>query len=82
MLVLYLMLFLMFHITGVVWADGGHHDHQQAPQLAGRTATSVSFEKDRVLVTFGPVDVPSGHDGEMAASFPKHVFILSAPVWR
>jgi hypothetical protein len=27
-------------------------------------------------VTFGPVDLPSGHDGELAASLPKHVFGL------
>lgn len=71
-----LVLFLILGVAGTVSADGSHHDHQKVPQLAGRTTTSVSFESNRVTVTFGPVDLPSGHDGELAASLPKHIFTV------
>lgn len=71
-----LVLFLILGIAGTVSADGSHHDHQKVPQLAGRTTTSVSFGNDRVTITFGPVNLPSGHDGELAASLPKHIFTV------
>ncbi len=70
-----LVLFFLFTITNTVSADGAHHDHH-APQLASRTTTNVSWESDRVTITFGPVDLPSGHDGELAASLPKHSFTV------
>jgi hypothetical protein len=38
--------------------------------------TTVTYEGNRVTVTFGPVDLPSEHDGKLAASLPKHVFEL------
>lgn len=76
MLAFSLVLLLMLSITDTGSADGGHHDHQVAPQLAGRTTTSVSWESNRVTITFGPTDLPSGHDGELAASLPKHVFTV------
>lgn len=74
MLVFSLVLFLLLTVTGAVSA-GGAHDHH-VPQLSGRTTTSVSFENDRVTITFGPIDLPSGHDGELAASLPKHIFTV------
>jgi hypothetical protein len=76
MLVFHFALFFMLSITGTVLADGGHHDHQSVPQLASRTTTNVSFENNRVTISFGPVDLPSGHDGELAASLPKHYFTV------
>lgn len=74
MLVFSLVLSLLLTVTGAVSA-GGAHDHH-VPQLASRTTTSVSFENDRVTITFGPIDLPSGHDGELAASLPKYVFTV------
>ncbi len=74
MLVFPFVLFVMLTTTGTVSAGGGHDHH--APQLAGRTTTNVSFGKDRVTITFGPIDLPSGHDGELVASLPKHVFTV------
>jgi hypothetical protein len=74
MLVFPFVLFFMLTVTGTVSA-GGVHDHA-VPQLAGRTTTNVSFENNRVTITFGPVDLPSGHDGELAASLPKHYFTV------
>jgi hypothetical protein len=62
-------------IRGTASADGGH-DASPAAQLAGQTTTNVAFESDRVTITFGPVDLPSEHEGELAASLPKHMFTL------
>src|SRR6266545_5342295 len=61
-------------LTSDALADGGHM--HAVPQLSGQAATMVAYEGNRVTVTFGPVDLPSGHDGELAASLPKHVFKL------
>src|SRR4030065_1374749 len=60
---------------GQALADGTHSGHA-VPQLSGQAATTVTYEGNRVTVTFGPVDLPSGHDGELAASLPKHAFKL------
>jgi hypothetical protein len=70
-----LVLLLMAIIRGTASADGGH-DASPAAQLAGQTTTNVAFESDRVTITFGPVDLPSEHEGELAASLPKHMFTL------
>lgn len=61
--------------TGPALADGTHSGHE-VPQLLQQAKTTVTYEGDRVTVTFGPVDLPSSHDGELAASLPKHVFEL------
>ena len=61
--------------TGIALAGGTHSAHE-VPQLSGQATTTVTYEGNRVTVTFGPVDLPSGHDGELAASLPKHVFKL------
>ena len=55
------------------WASGGLHDHA-VPALSPAAPVSVDLEPDRVTITFGPVDLPTGHDGELAASLPPHVF--------
>ncbi len=55
---------------------GGTHSAHEVPQLLGQAKTTVTYEGNRVTVTFGPVDLPSGHDGELAASLPKHIFKL------
>jgi len=62
-------------LSGTALADGSHSGHV-VPTLSGQPATTVTYEGNRVTVTFGPVDLPSGHDGELAASLPKHVFKL------
>lgn len=66
---------LALALTSIALADGGHSMHA-VPQLLGQTKTIVTYEGNRVTVTFGPVDLPSGHDGELAASLPKHIFTL------
>jgi hypothetical protein len=58
-----------------VLADGGH-DHHAVPTLSKQTTTTVTFESNTVTLTFGPIDLPAGHDGDLAASMPKHNFQL------
>jgi len=60
------------------FASGGHdhHDSHAVPTLANQVTTKVTIENDLVTLTFGPIDLPSAHDGELAASMPKHVFQL------
>ncbi len=75
MVVLQLAVFLVLGMAGTAFADGGHSDHG-APQLSGQTTTTVTSRGNTVTLTFGPVDLPSAHDGELAASLPKHIFSL------
>ncbi|MGH7218754.1 MAG: hypothetical protein ACREI1_00300, partial [Nitrospiraceae bacterium] len=58
-----------------VLADGDH-DHHAVPTLSHQTTTTVTFEANTVTLTFGPIDLPAGHDGDLAASMPKHNFQL------
>ena len=58
-----------------VLADGGH-DHHAVPTLNNQTATTVTIQDNIVTLTFGPIDLPAAHDGDLAASMPKHNFQL------
>jgi hypothetical protein len=51
------------------------HNHA-VPTLQNQTTTKVTISGNTVTLTFGPIDLPSGHDGDLAASMPKHVFQL------
>lgn len=59
--------------AGLALADSGH-DHGAVPTLSNQTTTAVSIEEGRITLTFGPIDLPSAHEGELAASMPKHIF--------
>ncbi|MFO0773958.1 MAG: hypothetical protein U0172_04740 [Nitrospiraceae bacterium] len=74
MLRLCLTLIMLCFATPVL-ADGGH-THHAVPTLSGQTTTKVTIEGNTVTLTFGPIDLPSGHDGDLAASMPKHNFQL------
>jgi len=65
-------------LVGTALADGGHQHHAApaVPTLKNQVATRVSVTEDAVTITFGPVDLPSPHEGELAASLPKHIFQL------
>lgn len=56
-------------------ADGGHQ-HHAVPTLKNQTTTSVTITDNVITLTFGPIDLPTSHDGELAASMPKHHFQL------
>ena len=62
-------------MTGPVFAAGSH-DHHTVPTLEGQTTTTVTVQGNTVTLTFGPIDLPTAHDGDLAASMPKHVFEL------
>ena len=65
---------LMLACAGPSYASG-NHDHA-VPTLKGQAKTNVTIEGNKVTLTFGPIDLPAGHDGDLAASMPKHVFQL------
>src|ERR1051325_10303671 len=72
---------IMAALTIVLCANpawpSGNHDHQHTiPTLQNQTTTAVSINGNTVTLTFGPIDLPSSHDGELAASMPKHIFQL------
>ena len=62
-------------IGSPAFASGGH-DHHEVPTLKNQTATTVTIQDNVVTLTFGPIDLPAGHDGDLAASMPKHSFQL------
>src|SRR5438067_13870050 len=54
-------------------ADALPHVHPpDAPQA--KAVTKVSLEKNMLTLTFGPIDLPAGHSGELASSMPIHFF--------
>ncbi len=55
---------------------GGNHDHRGVPTLKNQGKTTVSVDGDTVTLTFGPIDLPVGHAGDLAASMPIHYFSL------
>lgn len=72
-LMMVLMITAVF--TGRALAEGTHGGHG-LPQRSDQAGTTVTYQGNSVTLTFGPVDLPSPHDGELAASIPKHVFEL------
>jgi len=64
-----------FGLTSFAYASGDH-DHHAIPTMPSRAATHLTIEHDTIALTFGPVDLPTGHDGDLAASMPKHIFQL------
>ena len=78
MLRVFVFLLVGVGMTAPVFASGGHdhHDQRAVPTLANQVTTRVIIENNKVTLTFGPIDLPSGHDGDLAASMPKHTFQL------
>ena len=71
---LVLALLVLWMSASPVLADSSH-DHA-VPTLANPGKTEVTIEGNRVTLTFGPLDLPAGHSGELAESMPKHFFEL------
>lgn len=59
-------------VSGIAYA---HTDHQTIPTLK-KNSTSVSVEPGKIVITFGPIDLPVHHSGDLAASIPKHFFTI------
>ena len=51
------------------------HSKHKVPTL-NKPMTSVTVNPDSITITFGPIDLPVGHSGDLAASMPKHFFTL------
>ena len=56
-------------------ASHGDHDGPQIPKL-NKATTRVTLEPETITITFGPIDLPVPHSGDLAASMPKHIFNL------
>ncbi|MEP6936380.1 MAG: hypothetical protein ABI988_20960, partial [Nitrospirota bacterium] len=76
---LFMLLTSLCLVTPVL-ADGGH-DHHAVPTLTNQTTTTVTLRDNTVTLTFGPIDLPAGHDGDLAASMPKHAFQLPTDMY-
>ena len=61
-----LTLFASICLVTPILADGGH-DHHAVPTLKNQTATTVTIQDNTVTLTFGPIDLPASHDGDLAA---------------
>jgi len=71
---------LTLFAAGPALADGGHHQHG-TPTLKGQAKTTVTVTDKTVTVTFGPIDLPVPHSGDLAASMPRHIFELPEDVY-
>jgi hypothetical protein len=67
-----LMVTTILLIASPVMADGGHSGH--APIATAKGTTKVTLEDNKLVLTFGPLDLPAGHSGELASSLPLHFF--------
>jgi hypothetical protein len=66
---------MLLGMAGAVHADSGH-DHHAIPTMPSHGETKISIDDQTVILTFGPIDLPTSHDGDLAASMPKKVFQL------
>ena len=66
---------ILLGLTSAVYAEGGHA-HHAIPTMPSTGDTKIAIDDHTVTLTFGPVDLPSGHDGDLASSMPKKVFQL------
>src|SRR5512146_2793299 len=72
----WIVLFVLTLLYGSpVFADGGHN-HHAVPTLKNQTTTVVTIKDNTVTLTFGPIDLPSSHDGDLAASMPKDMYMV------
>ena len=62
---------VLLSTIGIVNANEGHH--HAVPTLK-KGLTTVEYTDDAITITFGPIDLPVGHSGDLAASMPKHFF--------
>ena len=62
-----LSMVMLLMVTSTVYADGGH-DHHAIPTMPSLGDTKITIDDHTVTLTFGPVDLPTGHDGDLASS--------------
>jgi len=72
------LLALFFCCVSVPFAfahDPKSHRSHKVPTL-NKPMTSVTLEPEAITITFGPIDLPAPHSGDLAASMPKHFFTI------
>ena len=74
----FLTMFMSYLIVSLAFAhDPASHGQgsHKIPTLK-KPLTTVTLEPNSITITFGPIDLPVGHSGDLAASMPKHFFNL------
>jgi hypothetical protein len=57
--------------------SNGHTGNDHTGHTTGfpsKGTTKVTLENNTLILTFGPIDLPAGHSGELASSLPVHFF--------
>ena len=74
---IWLLSLVFCFLTGsfAVAHDGESHGSPKVPTLK-KQLTRVTHAPDTITVTFGPIDLPVHHSGDLAASMPKHFFSI------
>lgn len=72
-----IMTFLLGTALAAPAFGAGNHNHQAVPTLQGQTTTAVTVLGNTVTLTFGPIDLPAAHDGDLAASIPLRLIVTS-----
>lgn len=67
------VLIVAFSMESSAYADGGH-THHAVPTLEKQAATTITFKDNTATLTFGPLDLPTSHDGDMGDSMPRFHF--------
>ena len=65
---------ILLGVMSPLLADG--HDDHAIPTMPSTGDTKITIDDQMVTLTFGPVDLPTSHDGDLASSMPKKVFQL------
>ncbi|TLY33751.1 MAG: hypothetical protein E6K62_06545 [Nitrospirae bacterium] len=68
-----LILSVLFFVAPPVFAESNSHGHAPAA-LQPKGTTAVTLQGDALVLTFGPIDLPAGHSGNLASSLPIHSF--------
>ena len=71
---LQLLLCLLALCIGSPALASGGHDHHDVPTLKDQTTTTVTIQGNAVTLMFGPIDLPTAHEGELASSIPGMTF--------
>ncbi len=73
--ILLTLFFSLLMVSPAFAHDPNSHSSHKIPTL-NKPLTTVTLEPDSITITFGPIDLPVGHSGDLAASMPKHFFNL------
>ena len=68
-----ILLWVIALVPASAWSDSGSHGHHATESVA-KEATKVTLDQNAWTLTFGPIDLPAGHSGELASSLPLHFF--------